>query len=65
MAGFGIVTGGARGIGLATVRGLLAQGVCDEVAVIDTRTGELISRIADVGEGPWGAHMVGAFNYCH
>lgn len=32
---FGIVTGGARGIGLATVRGLLAEGVCDEVAVID------------------------------
>ena len=35
MAGFGVVTGGARGIGLATVRGLLAQGVCDEIAVLD------------------------------
>jgi YVTN family beta-propeller protein len=43
----------------------VALGDRDEVAVIDTRTGELISRIADVGEGPWGAHMVGAFNYCH
>jgi NAD(P)-dependent dehydrogenase (short-subunit alcohol dehydrogenase family) len=41
MAGFGIVTGGARGIGLATVRGLLAQGVCDEVAVIDRAPAEL------------------------
>ena len=41
MAGFGIVTGGARGIGLATVRGLLEQGVCDEVAVIDLDAVEL------------------------
>jgi NAD(P)-dependent dehydrogenase (short-subunit alcohol dehydrogenase family) len=41
MAGFGIVTGGARGIGLATVRGLLAQGVCDEVAVLDRAPAEL------------------------
>jgi NAD(P)-dependent dehydrogenase (short-subunit alcohol dehydrogenase family) len=41
MAGFGIVTGGARGIGLAAVRGLLEQGVCDEVAVIDRAPADL------------------------
>jgi NAD(P)-dependent dehydrogenase (short-subunit alcohol dehydrogenase family) len=35
MPGFGVVTGGGRGIGLATVRALLEQGVCDEVAVLD------------------------------
>lgn len=35
MAGLGIVTGGARGIGLAVVRALLDQGVVDEVAVLD------------------------------
>ena len=41
MAGFGVVTGGARGIGLAAVRGLLAQGVCDEVAVLDREPANL------------------------
>ncbi len=41
MAGFGVVTGGARGIGLATVRALLDQGVCDEVAVLDRAPAEL------------------------
>jgi len=35
VAGLGIVTGGARGIGLAAVRAPLAQGVCDEVTVLD------------------------------
>ena len=35
MAGLGIVTGGARGIGLGIVRALLDQGVVDEVAVLD------------------------------
>jgi YVTN family beta-propeller protein len=37
----------------------------DEVAVIDVRAREVIKRIGDVGDGPWGAHMVGALNYCH
>jgi len=37
----------------------------DEVAVIDVRTREVIGRIGDVGSEPWGAHMVGALNYCH
>lgn len=41
MAGFGVVTGGARGIGLAAVRALLAQGVCDEIAVLDRAPAEL------------------------
>jgi len=41
MSRLGVVTGGARGIGLATVRGLLDQGVCDEVAVLDLRPAEL------------------------
>jgi NAD(P)-dependent dehydrogenase (short-subunit alcohol dehydrogenase family) len=41
VAGFGVVTGGARGIGLATVRTLLAQGVCDEIAVLDRTPAEL------------------------
>ena len=35
------------------------------VAVIDTRTRKLIRYIKGVGEEPWGAHMVGALNYCH
>jgi NAD(P)-dependent dehydrogenase (short-subunit alcohol dehydrogenase family) len=30
-----VVTGGARGIGLATVRALLSQGICDEIVVLD------------------------------
>ncbi len=37
----------------------------NEVAVIDTRRRKLVRRIANVGEEPWGAHMVGALNYCH
>lgn len=37
----------------------------DEVAVVDVRTREVIRRIGDVGSEPWGAHMVGALNYCH
>ncbi len=35
------------------------------VAVIDTRARKLIKYIKGVGEEPWGAHMVGALNYCH
>ena len=37
----------------------------DRVAVIDVRARKLIKMIEDVGDGPWGAHMVGALNYCH
>ena len=37
----------------------------DEVAVIDTRHRKLIGSIGQVGKEPWGAHMVGALNYCH
>jgi len=35
MSGLGIVTGGARGIGLAAVEALLAEGVVERVAVLD------------------------------
>jgi hypothetical protein len=35
------------------------------VAVIDLRERRLVKVIEDVGEEPWGAHMVGALNYCH
>jgi YVTN family beta-propeller protein len=37
----------------------------DRVAVIDVRERKLIRTIDHVGEEPWGAHMVGAVNYCH
>jgi YVTN family beta-propeller protein len=37
----------------------------NQVAVIDIRTRQLIKTIDDVGDGPWGATMVGALNYCH
>lgn len=37
----------------------------DEVAVIDIENRQLIDRIGGVGSEPWGAHMVGALNYCH
>src|SRR5205085_1552446 len=40
MPGMGIVTGGARGIGLAVVRGLLDQGVVDRVHVLDVAAAE-------------------------
>ncbi|HEX9258078.1 MAG TPA: SDR family oxidoreductase [Acidimicrobiales bacterium] len=38
MSGLGIVTGGARGIGLAAVEALLAAGVVDHIAVLDAET---------------------------
>ncbi len=41
MPGLGVVTGGARGIGLGIVRALLGQGVVDEVAVLDLDPEEL------------------------
>lgn len=37
----------------------------NEVAVIDVKNRELITKISGIGEEPWGAHMVGALNYCH
>ncbi len=37
----------------------------DEVAVVDVRKREVIGRIGGVGSEPWGAHMMGALNYCH
>lgn len=41
MGGLGIVTGGARGLGLGMVRALLDAGVVDEVAVFDLVAAEL------------------------
>jgi len=43
----------------------VALSEADEVAVIDVRERRVIKRIGGVGDGPWGAHMVGAINYCH
>ncbi len=37
----------------------------NSLAVVDVRNRTLMRRIENVGEGPWGAHMVGALNYCH
>jgi len=37
----------------------------DQVAVIDVRAMEVVELIGGVGDEPWGAHMVGAVNYCH
>ena len=37
----------------------------DKVAVVDTKSRELIATIDEVGEEPWGAAMVGAGGYCH
>ena len=43
----------------------VALSSTDEVAVIDTASRELIKRIGNVGDEPWGVHMSGALNYCH
>jgi YVTN family beta-propeller protein len=43
----------------------VALSSTDRVAVIDVRERRLVKVIEDVGEEPWGAHMVGALNYCH
>ncbi len=43
----------------------VALSGCNQVAVIDTRARKIVKRISGVGEEPWGAHMVGALNYCH
>ncbi len=43
----------------------VALGDSDQVAVIDMATRRLVKTIDDVGDGPWGATMAGAGNYCH
>ncbi|MEK0084479.1 beta-propeller fold lactonase family protein [Benzoatithermus flavus] len=43
----------------------VALSDADAVAVIDTRARRLLKVIDGVGHGPWGAHMMGAANYCH
>lgn len=59
---------GAPETGVVTPDGrklYIALGTTDQVAVIDVEARTLIKLIDDVGDGPWGAHMVGALNYCH
>ncbi len=54
--------------GVATPDGTklyVALSDANKVAVIDMRTRTLTAMIDGVGEEPWGAHMVGALNYCH
>ncbi|MGH1488538.1 MAG: SDR family NAD(P)-dependent oxidoreductase [Acidimicrobiales bacterium] len=51
MAGLGIVTGGAQGIGLAIVKALLEQGVVDRVAVFDLQPEALESAPGGVPAG--------------
>jgi len=54
--------------GVTTTDGLklyVALSGSNQVAVIDTRTRALVGLIDDVGEEPWGVHMIGALNYCH
>lgn len=43
----------------------VALSGADKVAVIDARLRRVTATIDNVGKGPWGATMVGAFNYCH
>jgi YVTN family beta-propeller protein len=59
---------GAPETGVTTPDGrklYVALSAADEVAVIDVQARRVIKRIGDVGDGPWGAHMVGAISYCH
>lgn len=59
---------GAPETGVVTPDGAklyVALGDADAVAVIDTRERRLAKVIGGVGRGPWGAHMMGAANYCH
>ncbi len=54
--------------GVSTPQGqslYVALGDTDQVAVIDMATRRLVKTIDDVGDGPWGATMAGAGNYCH
>jgi YVTN family beta-propeller protein len=59
---------GAPETGVTTPDGTrlyVAMSDVDAVAVIDTRERRLLKVIEGVGRGPWGAHMMGAANYCH
>lgn len=62
------IPGGTPETGVTTPDGTklyVALSGTNEVAVIDTRSRKLIKKITDVGDEPWGAHIVGALNYCH
>ncbi len=62
------VPGGAPETGVTTNDGAklyVALSETNEVAVINTFTGTIMTRIKDVGTDPWGTHRVGALNYCH
>jgi YVTN family beta-propeller protein len=59
---------GAPETGVTTPDGrklYVALSAADEVAVIDVQARAVVGRIGGVGDGPWGAHMAGAINYCH
>jgi YVTN family beta-propeller protein len=59
---------GAPETGVTTPDGrklYVALSEADEVAVIDVQARAVVGRIGGVGDGPWGAHMAGAINYCH
>ena len=59
---------GAPETGVVTPDGsklYVALGSTGQVAVIDVGARKLVKVIDGVGEAPWGAHMVGALNYCH
>ena len=43
----------------------VALSGADAVAVIDVEQREISKRIENVGEGPWGAFLLNADNYCH
>ncbi|MBT5415001.1 MAG: beta-propeller fold lactonase family protein [Rhodospirillaceae bacterium] len=63
-----IALGGSPETGVITPDGTklyIALSGADAVAVIDVKARKLIKTIAGVGKEPWGAHMVGALNYCH
>ncbi len=62
------IPGGTPETGVTTPDGTklyVALSGTNEVAVIDTKTRTLIKKITNVGDEPWGAHIVGALNYCH
>lgn len=62
------IPGGSPETGVTTPDGTklyVALSGTNEVAVIDTRSRTLIKKITNVGDEPWGAHIVGALNYCH
>ncbi len=63
-----LLLAGSPETGVVTPDGLklyIALSGSNEVAVIDVEKMKIIKRIGEVGEEPWGVHMVGAINYCH